>query len=338
MAMKATITDVAKEAGVSMKTVSRVLNNEPNVAKATRDRVMEVAASLQYRPNLAARGLASSKSYLIALLYDNASASYITNIQRGAIEACRRNGYHLLLEPMPYEQANSADAEMLLRRLGVDGVILTPPLSDSLALRDCLRRLDMRHVAVAPNKIDDVHAVRMDDAEAAFQMTTYLIEQGHRDIGFILGHPDHGATASRRLGFEKALNKARIRLNENWIIAGDFSFRSGVKAAESLLSDPGNRPTAIFASNDDMAAGVMSVAGRLGISVPEALSVCGFDDTPIAQIIWPQLTTVAQPIHKMGFKAASILINPDKPDDPKICTLDFELIIRESTLGGPLIE
>ncbi|GLQ23166.1 LacI family transcriptional regulator [Algimonas ampicilliniresistens] len=336
--MKATITDVAKQAGVSMKTVSRVLNNEPNVAKATRDRVMEVAASLQYRPNLAARGLASSKSYLIALLYDNASASYITNIQRGAIEACRRNGYHLLLEPMPYEQANSPEAEILLGRLGVDGVILTPPLSDSVVLRDILRRLDMRHVAVAPNKMDDVHAVRMDDAEAAFQMTTYLIEQGHRDIGFILGHPNHGATASRRLGFEKALNEAGIKLNEDWISAGDFSFRSGVQAAEHLLSNPDNRPTAIFASNDDMAAGVMSVAGRLGISVPEALSVCGFDDTPIAQIIWPQLTTVAQPIHKMGFKAASILISRDNPDDPKICTLDFELIIRESTLGGPLLK
>jgi len=331
--MKATITDVAKQAGVSMKTVSRVLNNEPNVAKATRDRVMEVAANLQYRPNLAARGLASSKSYLIALLYDNASASYITNIQRGAIEACRRNGYHLLLEPMPYEQANSPEAELLLRRLGVDGVILTPPLSDSLVLRESLRRLDMRHVAVAPNKMDDVHAVRMDDAEAAFQMTTYLIEQGHRDIGFILGHPDHGATASRRLGFEKALRQAGIPIHEDRVIAGDFSFRSGVEAAERLLDDPAHRPTAVFASNDDMAAGVMSVAGRLGISVPDALSVCGFDDTPIAQIIWPQLTTVAQPIYQMGFKAADILINRNKNEDPQVHTLEFELVIRDSTVG-----
>ena len=333
--MKAIITDVAKQAGVSMKTVSRVLNNEPNVAKATRDRVMEVAATLQYRPNLAARGLASSKSYLIALLYDNASASYITNIQRGAIEACRQNGYHLLLEPMPYEQANSPEAETLLRRLGVDGVILTPPLSDSLVLRESLCRLNMRHVAVAPNKLEEVYAVRMDDVEAAFQMTSYLIEQGHRDIGFILGHPDHGAMALRRNGFEKALKQAGIPLNEDRVIAGDFSFRSGVEAAEKLLNDPTHRPTAIFASNDDMAAGVISVAGRLSISVPEELSVSGFDDTPIAQIIWPQLTTIAQPIHRMGFKAANILIKRDNPDEPKICTLDFELVIRDSTLGGP---
>lgn len=332
--MKTTITDVAKQAGVSMKTVSRVLNNEPNVAKSTRERVLAAASELQYRPNLAARGLASSRSYLIALLYDNPNPNYIIQIQRGAIEACRRHGYHLLLEPMTHAQASGPDAAHLLSRLGVDGVILTPPLSDSMPLRDELKTLGLRYVIVAPGEGGEVPSVRMDDVKAATEMAIYLIDQGHRDIGFILGHPDHVSSHKRREGFETAMNSAGLSVNAEWIVPGDFTFRSGVKAAEKLLSDADNRPTAIFASNDDMAAGVLSVAGRLGIDVPDALSVCGFDNTAIAQIIWPQLTTVAQPIRKMGFKAAEILLDRSESDGPAVHTLDFEIIVRAST-GTP---
>lgn len=332
--MKTTITDVAKQAGVSMKTVSRVLNNEPNVAKTTRERVLEAAADLQYRPNLAARGLASSRSYLIALLYDNPSPNYIIQIQRGAIEACRRHGYHLLLEPMTREQASGPDTAHLLSRLGVDGVILTPPLSDCMPLRNEMKRLGIRYVVVAPGEAGDVPSVRMDDIKAATEMATYLIDQGHRDIGFISGHPDHVSSRKRRDGFAAALATAGLSLNDDRLVQGDFTFRSGVKAAEILLGDADNRPTAIFASNDDMAAGVVSVAGRLGIDVPNELSVCGFDNTAIAQIIWPKLTTVAQPIRQMGLKAAEILLDRTKSDEPVVHTLDFEIIVREST-GKP---
>ena len=329
--MKTTITDVAKEAGVSMKTVSRVLNNEPNVAQATRDRVMEVAQRLQYTPNLAARGLASSRSYLIALVYDNPSPSYITNIQRGAIEACRKKGYHVVLEPMSLEQAESPDSERMLKRLGVDGVILTPPLSDSIPMRDTLRRLNIPHVLVAPEESGPSPTVRMDDVEAARQMTEYLLGQGHREIGFIVGHTEHAASALRQEGFEQAMHAHDLPIRGEWVAQGDFSFRSGVEAAERLLKDPDHRPTAIFASNDDMAAGVVSVAGRMGLSVPDQLSVCGFDDTPIAQILWPKLTTVAQPIQDMGRKAAELLIDRPDGNNPLHHTLDFELVIREST-------
>lgn len=333
--MKTTITDVAKQAGVSMKTVSRVLNNEPNVAKTTRERVMAAAAELHYRPNMAARGLASSRSYLIALLYDNPNPSYITHIQRGAISACRESGYHLMLEPMTTDLASGPEAEDLLRRLGVDGVILTPPLSDSQPLRDKLTALGIRFVAVAPGDPGDVPAVRMNDVEAAAEMADYLIANGHTDIGFIIGHPGHVASARRQEGFEQALRQAGIVCRPERLQQGDFTFRSGVEAAEMLLSDPNDRPSAIFASNDDMAAGVVSVAGRLGVDVPGSLSVCGFDDTPIAQIIWPQLTTVAQPIRKMGKKAAEMLIDRGKTasvtEEPVVHTLDFEIIVREST-------
>ncbi|MEM9600981.1 MAG: LacI family DNA-binding transcriptional regulator [Pseudomonadota bacterium] len=329
--MRTTITDVAKQAGVSMKTVSRVLNNEPNVAKATRERVMAVAEQLDYSPNLAARGLASSKSYLIALLYDNASPSYLTKIQRGAIEACRPHGYHLLLEPMTVEQANGPDVERLLRRMNADGAILTPPLCDLPGLRDRLKQLDIRYVTVGPEDADDAPSVRMDDWDAAFQMATYLIECGHRDIGFVAGHPDHASSHFRRAGFEAALQQAGLDLPEHRVAQGDYGFRSGMEAGSDLLSDTTSRPSAVFASNDDMAAGVLSVANRLGIAVPESLSVCGFDDTPIACILWPQLTTVAQPIRQMGRKAAQTLIQPKEPDTPVTHTFDYELIIRGST-------
>ena len=328
--MKTTITDVAREAGVSMKTVSRVLNNEPNVAQATRDRVREVAEALQYSPNLAARGLASSRSYLLALIYDNPSPSYITNLKGGAIEACRKRGYHLVIEPITSEQLASKDAESMLSRMNVDGVILTPPLSDDLALRDTLKRLNIRYVLVAPEKPGRAPTVLIDDVLAAEQMTAFLLGQGHARIGFITGHPDHSSTRHRLDGYKRALRARGIDYDAELVASGDFSFRSGVEAAERLLADPKNRPSAIFASNDDMAAAVVSVAGRMGISVPGDLSVCGFDDTPLAQILWPKLTTVAQPIGEMGRKAAEILTDREATG-PAVHTLGFELVIREST-------
>ena len=329
--MKATITDVAKEAGVSMKTVSRVLNNEPNVAQATRDRVREVAARLQYAPNLAARGLASSRSYLIALAYDTASPSYIMNMQRGAIEACRRHGYHIVLEPVSLERGEFNLAETGFNRLGVDGVILTPPLSDSLPLRDMLRRRNIPHVLVAPETSGSAPSVRMDDVEAARQMTAFLLGQGHTDIGFVLGHPEHSSTALRREGFEAAMREAGLDVSPERVVSGLYTFKSGVDAAERLLSDPQDRPTAVFASNDDMAAGVVSVASRLGLTVPGDVAVCGFDDTPIATVLYPKLTTVAQPIQEMGRKAAELLVDRRAAQAPAVHTFDFELVIREST-------
>lgn len=332
--MKTTITDVAKQAGVSIKTVSRVLNNEPNVAKTTRERVLQAAEELQYQPNLAARGLASSRSYLIALLYDNPSPNYIIQIQLGAIESCRGHGYHLLLEPMTREQASGPDAPRLLSRLSVDGVILTPPLSDCMPLRDEMQALGIPYVVVAPGEAGGAPTVHMDDVKAATDMATYLIDQGHRDIGFIIGHQDHLSSHKRYDGFAAALAAKGLSLRDDRVVQGDFTFRSGVRAAETLLGDANHRPTAIFASNDDMAAGVLSIAGRLGIHVPNELSVCGFDNTAIAQIIWPQLTTVAQPIRQMGLKAAEILLDRVKTDEPVIHTLDFEIIVREST-GAP---
>lgn len=339
--MKATITDVAKRAGVSMKTVSRVLNNEPNVAVKTRERVMEVASELRYSPNLAARGLATSKSYLLALMYDNPSPNYIARVQRGAIDACRSAGYHLVVEPLRISDVESREEkkkiiQSVLDRLPVDGVILTPPLCDSKAILDTLTSMEIPFVKVAPDNTDaEGLSVGMDDTAAAREMVEHIIAQGHQRIGFIKGHTDHGATRLRLNGYRAALLAAGIAYTDSLVASGDFSFESGVKAAEILLSQaPEARPTVIFASNDDMAAAVMHVAGRMNIDVPSQLSVCGFDDTPLAKVLFPPLTTVQQPIYDMGHRAAEMLIKPTSETEGILePVLEFEIKLRESVVG-----
>ena len=333
--MKATITDVARRAGVSMKTVSRVLNNEPNVTDSTRERVKIAAKELRYRPNLSARGLAGSKSYLLALLYDNPSADYIARLQQGATDACREKGYHLMIEPLDIAEGDlTADMEALLEHLPVDGVILTPPLCDSKRILQTLSKLNIPFVRIAPSFEPEMSAsVTMDDEQAAFEMTRYLIEDaGHKHIGFIAGPSSHRASHLRRQGFERAMQHAGIEINPDWIKLGDFSFDSGRVAAQSLLSKT-SRPTAIFASNDNMAAAVMSVAGQKGLSIPYDLSVCGFDDTALASMLWPALTTVRQPILEMGAMAVNILIQnrgQDTTGDAPLI-LEYELMRRASS-------
>lgn len=329
--MKATITDVAKEAGVSMKTVSRVLNNEPNVAQATREKVRDVARRLKYSPSLAARGLAGSRSYFIALLYDDPSPSYLTRLQRGAVEACRANGYHLALEPLSMSLCDPAEIDLKLSRLSVDGVILTPPLSEFEPVRQSLIRLGMAFSLITPQAIGDDFCVGMDERGAAEAMTEHLIELGHTDIGFIYGPRHHAASELRFDGFKAVLARHNIPLRQDRIGYGDFSWRSGVREGAELLSKPNNRPTAIFASNDDMAVGAINAAMELGLNVPDDLSVCGFDNTQIAEMVWPPLTTIAQPIRDMGRLAAQALIDRKTGAPSPVRHLDYVLMSRRST-------
>jgi len=341
--MTATMNDVAKRAGVSMKTVSRVLNKEPNVAAKTRERVEQIAKELNYTPNFAARGLASSKSYLLALMYGNVGATYIMDIQSGATDVCREYGYHLVLEPfkppksIPAEDI-IADLEMRLKRIAVDGIILTPPLCDSQVVLDVLARLDIKCVRVGPSKDikplaggKDVPTVFMDDKQAAFDMTEALIKTGHSELGFIQGHEDHGSSYLRLEGFMEAVTKHDILVPKSRIVQGDYTFQSGIAAANALLAEPSARPTAIFASNDDMAAGVVSVAHRHGIHVPSELSVCGFDDRPITRKMSPQLSSVCQPIYEMGHIAATKLLSRTEEDAPSAQAVDYKLVFRGST-------
>ncbi|WP_296818576.1 LacI family DNA-binding transcriptional regulator [Brevundimonas sp.] len=332
----ATINDVARLAGVSIKTVSRVMNREPNVREETRAKVLSVAESLQYRPSQSARSLAGSRSFLIGLLFDNPSAAYVTDVQLGAAARCRASGRHLVIEPV---DTAAPDLPKLVREtcraLRLDGVILTPPVCDDARVLDVLEQMGVPYVRLAPNRDPDRSPrVTMDDRAAAAEMTRKLIALGHTDIGFVIGHPDHGASELRRQGFVDAMREAGLETRPDRMIQGRFSFRSGFDAGEALLGQ--GRPTAVFASNDDMALGVMAAARQLGLDVPRDLSIAGFDDTPAAQSVWPPLTTVAQPIGAMAAAAADMIIDGEAAHPhtgaPPSRELGFTLRMRGSTV------
>lgn len=330
-----TINDVAALAGVSIKTVSRVLNREDHVRPAMREKVLGAVKTLNYTPNFAARALAGSRAYLLGLYYDNPSPGYVSGVQIGAMNACKEAGYHLLVEQIEGEGPGTRNRlQALLSTVKMDGVILSPPVCDRSELLDILHQRGLPYVRIAPAaQFDRAPYVHMDDRKAAYDMTVHLQALGHRRIGFIKGHAEHSATALRHQGFVQAMQDAGLKIEPQWVQSGTFSFRSGVGAAERLLS-LAQRPTAIFASNDDMALGVMAVANRMHMTLPKELSVAGFDDSPIAQVVWPQLTTIRQPVEKMAFEAARMLIQgAGQMAGSRL--LDFELIVRDSTGPAP---
>jgi LacI family transcriptional regulator len=304
-----TIEDVARAAGVSAMTVSRVINQVKNVRESTRAAVLDAVERLNYSPNSAARSLAAGEATHIGLLYANPSASYLAQFLIGALHAARSAGVHLVIESCESEDADEqAEVTRRFATSDVEGVVLPPPLSESQPILAELDAMGIPAVTVAMGSPrEDSLNVRIDDRAAALEMTRYLLELGHRDIGFIKGHPNHVASHDRYAGFCEALTEFGLDCDKAPVEQGYFSYRSGLTAGERLLSRA-NRPTAIFASNDDMAAATISVAHRRGFNVPEDLSIVGFDDTALATSVWPELTTVKQPIAAMAEAALELLI------------------------------
>jgi LacI family transcriptional regulator, galactose operon repressor len=336
----ATIEDVARAAGVSAMTVSRVINGKRNVRGSTRDAVLRVIAELNYSPNTAARTLAAGEATHIGLLYANPSAAYLSQFLVGALEGARKTGAHLVLEACESESA-SEQAETARRFLqsGLDGIILPPPLSESMAVHSEVSAAKMPMVTVAMGLPHEENLnVRIDDFAAAKEMTTYLLELGHRDIGFVRGHPNMTASTERFRGFVAALEEFGLDPKQAPVEQGYFTYRSGLAAAERLIARD-RRPTAIFASNDDMAAAAVNIAHRAGLDVPRDLSVVGFDDTMPATTVWPELTTIRQPVAEMAEAAIELLmaeLRSDRDDEPREteCVLRHELIVRDS-VGAP---
>lgn len=333
-----TIHDVALLAGVSPMTVSRVINGETNVRAAKRAAVLTAIDDLNYAPNPAARSLAGADGARIGLLYNNPSAAYLTEFLVGALDESSRKSTQLILEKCEITSAivERAAVQKLVDG-GVSGVILPPPLSELVDVLRALKEADLPTVAVATGRFNsEASCVRINDFAAALEMTNYLIDLGHRRIGFIKGHPNTTSSAERLRGYEEALHGAGIRSAKSLVAQGYFSYRSGLDAAETLLTQP-ELPTAIFASNDDMAAAVVSVAHRKGLDVPSDLSVVGFDDTSIATTIWPELTTIRQPITSMAEIALDLVIRAirsrkngqaSKPIDHLVT---YSLVKRRST-------
>jgi LacI family transcriptional regulator len=338
MAKRPTINDVARHAGVSIKTVSRVINQEPNVRSATQSRVRQVIEQLGYRPSMSARVLAGKRSYLVGLLYDNPSASYITNIQQGVLAVCRETSYDLLIHPCDYQSKTlREEIGQFLDQSRVDGVILTPPVSDLPSLRRYIKQKQVPCAFVAPGgrTVNDT-SVATNDREVCAAMVAYLAELGHRDIGFILGHPDHLAIAHRHEGFLEGMKNAGLRTPQSLRLQGYNTFESGLECGRRLLGRK-RRPTAIFASNDDMAAGVLRAAHDLELAIPGDLSVAGFDDIPLAGQIWPPLTTIRQPIEAMARAATRLLLRKvaNQSADGIERRIESRLVIRESTGPAP---
>ena len=340
---KATIDDVAAMAGVSIKTVSRVTNNEPNVRESTREKVQRAVRKLKYRPNTSARSLAGNRSYLIGLLYDdpdlyeNPSSNYIVNIQQGALRVCKAENYDLLIHPCNYKDKNlGAEIRDLISHSKLDGVILSPPLSDKTSIIATIEKTGTPLVRISPAEKSAI-SVNTNDRQLCAEMTEHLASLGHRRIAFITGNPDHKALKKRFLGYQDGLKNAGLRLIMGLVRDGDNSFGSGQECARSLLRSK-NPPSAIFACNDDMATGVLRVAGQMGIKVPAELSVAGFDDIPLAQQSYPSLTTIRQPVRQMAEMAVEILMDQvrSRPATEKPHAVDAVLKIRESTGPAPV--
>ena len=334
-----TIRDVAAHVGVSPMTVSRVINRESNVKPETRELVHAAIRTLNYAPSPAARSLAGSLPCRIGLLYDNPSTGYLGELLLGALDESSRTGAQVLVERCGESEMAAAALGKLLRT-GIDGLILTPPLCESERVLAEVQQAGVVAVAVAPgHAFERIATVRIDNEAAARDLTEYLLSLGHRRFGCIKGHPNHTGSQLRLQGFLAALAAAGIAADSVRLEQGYFSYRSGLEAAERLLSDE-PYPSAIFAANDDMAAAAVSLAHRIGFEVPEDLSIAGFDDTPIAASVWPALTTIHQPVAAMARAAVDLVLEEvhrqrDGTGAPRQLLHPHTLIVRESTALAP---
>lgn len=327
---KPTIKQVAERAGVSIKTVSRVLNNERYVAVESRQRVEEAMRSLAFQPSQAARALAGRKSHQIALICDNPSPYYIYEVQAGVRARCIEQNVRMIAQPYSINSASLQDEiDSLIVQTNPDGLILTPPITDNKSIIADLRRRKINFVCMSPEALSpDTSAAYIDNTAAAAVMVGHLIALGHRRIGLIAGHPDYATSRQRSAGYRQALSDAKLALDPTLIKVGQFTFKSGSEAAAELLALP-DPPSAIFASSDDMAAGALATAHRLGLSVPHDVSIAGFDDTALAEVVWPPLTTIRQPTRAIAYAAADLLFA--QSDGIEHRKIDFDLIIRGST-------
>lgn len=340
-ARRATIRDVAARAGVSLKTVSRVINNETSVLQGTRAKVLQTIADLRYEPDPSARRLRSATPYVVGLVYDNPNAYHIIAVQNGVLSACRETGFDLQIHPcdassplLPEELGDWA------RRSHLAGLVLTAPMSESEALIDALSTRGVRLVriiAATEDPADGQPCVYVDDRDAAYEITEHLIQLGHQRIGFLWGGAQHRSSGERYAGYEAALKDYGITLDKHLVVPGDYTFDDGFRGARRLLAlrDP---PTAIFGCNDEIAAGVLAAAKSAGINVPYDLSIAGFEDSPFSRQSWPALTTAKQATEDIARHAARLLIasvreNADGGQSSGLRNLGFvpQLVVRGST-------
>lgn len=314
---RATINDVARVAEVSKKTVSRVINQSPLVRQDTRERVTAVIAQLGFVPDPQARALAFRRSMLVGLIYDQPSPTYVVNMQQGVLDALKGSGLELLVHPCQRgSDTLLEEIRNFVERQRLFGVIMPPSVSEDERVIALLRQLDCPYVRIASVSLDAPAAMLVThDRTGAAEAATHLADLGHRRIGLVRGPASFRSAAERGQGFLHALAQRGIPVPPEYDIEGGYTFESGRDAGSVLLSLP-EPPTAIFALNDDMAIGIMQAARDRGMSLPQDLSVVGFDDLPMAARVWPNLTSVRLPVRDMGRMAAEKLLAMTRGQDP----------------------
>ncbi|MBW0143825.1 LacI family transcriptional regulator [Sphingomicrobium sp. B8] len=339
-----TIEDVAKAAGVSRQTVSRVMNNKPGVKPAVRERIEEAIADLGYVPNLAARRMGGARSFLIMAINDrqrtieNWSAGrgndWVDQMLYGGMLACEKRGYHMLFELVDTEPDEAVrQVRRVLSSLQPDGFILTQPHSENLALADLLTDLKRPFVRIGlPNEDIDAAAIHMDEAAAAETAVRHLTDLGHERIALMAGSAEYRGSYYRKKGYRAAMEEAELT---PLIEAAEFHFENAAQLAKEWLSRD-DRPTAIIAENDEMAFAILHVADAMGIEVPKSLSVISFEDTPGVRFSVPPLTAIRQPTAAMIARGCELLMDAAEGGAPEgDQVVPFELIERETTGPAP---
>ena len=295
-----TINDVAIRAGVSKRTVSRVINNSDKVNERTRARVKKIIEELNFAPNRQARGLAARRSYLLGLVYD-VPTLFIADVQKGILNVCADHGFELVVHACHVESGDLIDDVLrFVDRAHVDGIIVPGPVSEVDELFEALDRNGAFYVQFSSElSAEPWKQVVTNYLPAITDMTNHLVQLGHRHFGFISGPANSVSSRKRHEAFVYALKQHGLKLPRTMVTEGAFTFESGVKAAERLLSRK-KRPTAVFAANDEMAFGVMNVAHRMGLRIPEDLSLVGFDGTPFSSFVIPSLSTIRRQTREMA--------------------------------------
>lgn len=341
-----TIKHVAADAGVSLQTVSRVINNEPNVRPAMKVRVQASIDKLGYVPSIAAQRMSGSRSYLILAINDRdrtiadwqerQGSDWVGQMLLGGMLKCAEHGYRMIFELVDTHSDHvERELSAAIAALQPDGIILTPPHSDNPQIVALLAQQKIPFVRIGSQENGSGIPISMDDEGSARTATRALIAKGHRRIGFIAGSPEYNLSEWRVSGWRSAMGEAGLDIDA-LLEAGDFSYASGETAARRLLTST-KRPTAIIASNDQMALATLEVARAMGLSVPEDLSVISFDNTPLVHFTQPPLTAIDQPIASTASKAVELIIAAKKGEKPpaELTMISANLIERGSVSALP---
>lgn len=326
---------VAKSAGVSVATVSRVLNNSPLVKETTRRKVMEIIKELDYEPNSLGRELRRAETRRIMVLSPSLVFPIMADVYQGIQDTAKKHNYNVIVCATEDKHDKEEELLQMLKTKVVDGVIV---VASTLSAEE-LEQLGKDYSIVQCSEYEPVRTsscVAIDNEQAAFDAVTHLLSLGHRDIALIKGGSSKSSSHAREQGYRRALESAEIAVNLDFIKASDYGYRNGYDIARELLEGSGP-PTAIFCASDGIAIGCVNAATELGKSIPEEFAVVGFDDTVEALMSRPPITTIRQPKYELGCSAMEALLQSlsgkrDESNESKVILLNHELIVRGSTV------